>query len=167
MSKNGEKGIKGGKKRVRRVKRQEILLQQLGDKAKSLQEVEKIFIDIITTGAGEWGLGCLVELGKAYENMGETLRTSYIPPYLTEDQKEIYRMQLDDKIFPQTEKAVTAYSEALKKSFELNLYNDNTAYAIRRLGELRPVEFHELGEELIDPRFTSRTVNELPFEENP
>jgi tetratricopeptide (TPR) repeat protein len=162
-----ERRIDGPATKVSKKKEKEILLDQLGGKARALQEVEKIFIEIITTGAGEWGLACLVELGKAYENMGETLKTSYIPPYLTEDQKGIYRMQLEDKIFPQTEKAVTAYSEALKKSFELNLYNDNTAHAIRRLGDLRPADFHELGEELITPRFTSRTVNELPFEENP
>jgi hypothetical protein len=47
----------------------------------------------------------------------------------------------------EVEKAVEAYSTALKKSFDLSLYNDNTAYATRRLGELRPEIAAEVAEE--------------------
>ena len=74
--------------------------------------------------------------------MAVTLRTGDTPFYLTEDQLEIYSMQIEDKAYVQEEKAVNAFKLALDKSYELTLYNDNTAYATRRrLGELRPDEF--------------------------
>jgi hypothetical protein len=71
---------------------------------------------------------------------------------------------MEDRVFPQTEKAVEAYSTALNKSFELSLYNDNTAYATRRLGELRPDDFPELLEKVLEPKYTSSETIELPLE---
>ena len=140
------------------------LTDNLKAKAKAVQEIEGTYLEIINTGAGEWGLASLVKLGKCYENMGETLQNSYIPDYLTEDQKEIYRMNLEDKVYPQIEKAKEAYAAALGKSFELSLYNDNTAFATRRLGELRPEDFPGLEEELLVPRYTATAARSFDFE---
>jgi len=89
-----------------------------------------------------------VDLGKIYENLAQSLRSSYVPPYLTEEQKEIYAAAMEDKAYPTEEKAAQAYGEALNKSYELNLYNDNTLYAVRRLGELRPASFPPMWEDL-------------------
>jgi len=125
------------------------------------------YANIVKTGAGEWGLASLVQLGKAYENMSTSLTGSYIPEYLTEDQAELYKMGLEDKAYVQIEKAVNVYSEGLNKSFELNLYNDNTAYATRRLGELRPNDFPVLEEDLVKPRFTARARTTSSFEDQP
>ena len=99
--------------------------------------------------------------------MGAALANSYIPDYLTADQAEMYKMGLDDKAYLQEEKAVEAYRLALEKSFELNLYNDNTAYATRRLGELRPDEFPQLTEELLDAQYTSSSISDRTFLSQP
>ncbi len=141
-----------------------LLTQQLKDKAKKLQEMEVTYANIINTGAGEWGLAALTRVGQAYENFAETLDTSYIPSYLTEDQVELYRMGLEDKIYPQQEKAVEAYTRALEKSFELSLYNENTAFATRRLGELRPDDFPGLEEDLLAPGYVSTRSSSVDFE---
>ncbi|MCO4746546.1 MAG: tetratricopeptide repeat protein [Proteobacteria bacterium] len=131
----------------------------LGDalkaKAKGLAEVEQTYKEIIDTGAGEWGLAALVKLGQAYENMGESLKNSHVPSYLTPDQVELYTMAIEDKVYPQVEKSVAAYQASLGKSYELTLYNENTAFATRRLGELRPNDFPGLREELVEVRLTS------------
>ncbi len=159
--------ISGPASKTSRAKTDKVLMKQLVDKAKSLTAVEATYVDIVKTGAGEWGLAALVELGKAYENMADSLVNSYIPDYLTEDQEELYRMGLEDKAFVQTEKAVNVYSQALNKSFELHLYNNNTAYAIRKLGALRPDDYPLLEEELLVPRYTTRTKLEQTFETQP
>jgi tetratricopeptide (TPR) repeat protein len=143
------------------------LVDQLVAKAKAMQDVETTFTQIISIGAGEWGLASLTKLGQAYENMSDSLKNSAAPSYLTADQLEIYRMQLEDKAFPQIEKAVSAYSEALKKAYELNLYNDNTAYATRRLGELRPDDYPGLFEQVPDTRYSSPSVTTATFESEP
>ena len=159
--------ISGPSGKTSRSQTDKILIKQLSDKAKALTEVEKTFVEIISTGAGEWGLASLVDLGKAYQNMSSSLTNSYFPPYLTDEQVEIYKMGLEDKAYVQDEKAVQAYTQALAKSYELNLYNDYTAFAIRALGELRPDEYPTVDEKIIDPRFTTRTVVEQTYEEQP
>jgi len=156
--------IDGPTRKLSNKKEDEHITKELTDKAKSLQEVEKTYAAIIATGAGEWGLACLVQLGQAYENMGEALKNSARPSYLTDDQVEFYSMAIEDKIYPQVEKAVAAYDAALGKSYELNLYNDNTAFASRRLGELRPDDFPPFYEIVGEPGYTSTTTIETTFE---
>ncbi|MEL6344999.1 MAG: tetratricopeptide repeat protein [Myxococcota bacterium] len=155
--------ISGPKSPVNRKKEDKILKDQLLAKVTGLKAVEKEYASIIELGAGEWGLAALVTLGKAYEDMGVALRESYAPSYLTEDQEEIYRMQLEDRAYIQEEKMVNAYTLALEKAYELNLYNENTAFAVRKLGELRPDDFPLLDEQLLDPRYTSSNAKTREF----
>lgn len=160
-------GITGPGGKANRAQTDKVMKEQLLGKAKALQEVENTYAAIVKTGAGEWGLAALVQLGKAYENMSASLKGSYLPTYLTEDQADLYKMGLEDKAYLQTEKAVKVYHEALIKSFELNLYNDNTAFATRQLGVLRPDEYPVLVEELLTPRYTARARSGRSFEEQP
>jgi len=152
-----------------RKKIDKALADQLVAKAKALQEVETTYGAILQTGSGEWGLASATTLGEAYENMAWTLScdNSYVPTYLNEDQREIYCMGLEDKAYVQTEKAASAYAVALEKAYELNLYNENTAIATRRLGEMRPDEYPELEEDVLVPRYVSRDVVTHGFEETP
>lgn len=159
--------IKGPASKLPQKAENKYLTDQLVGKAKAMQSVEATYTAILNTGAGEWGLASLTRLGQVYENMSESLKTSAAPSYLTEDQLEIYRMQLEDKAFPQVEKAVTAYSEALKKAYELNLYNDNTAFATRRLGELRPDEYPGLFEKVPESKFSAPSTTTATFEKEP
>jgi tetratricopeptide (TPR) repeat protein len=133
-------------------------------KTKGILDLEVKYKEIIDTGAGEWGLAAIVALGKAYEDMSSTLETSPCPFYLTEDQCDIYKMRLQDKAYPQLEKSVQAYQLALDKSFELNLYNENTAYATRRLGELRPEDFPGFEETIPKPGYTAEKARVFEIE---
>ncbi len=141
-----------GDKKLNQKQTDKLLTDQLVAKVKAMGEVEKTYTAIIGTGAGEWGLAALARLGTAYENLSESLKSSWIPTYLTADQKELYTMALEDKAYPQIEKAAAAYSAALEKSYELNLYNENTANATRRLGVLNPEDFPGLFEKIPEPR---------------
>lgn len=158
--------ISGPDRPVNDKKEAEILKNQLVGKAKAVQEIEQSYLEIIQTGAGEYGLAALVDLGQLYENLANTLRGAYVPPKLTEDQAELYKMGLEDKAYPNEEKAVQAFTQALQKSYELNLYNENTALAVRQLGVLRPHDYPGLSEDLITPRFTSSSVVESTYETN-
>lgn len=159
--------ISGPGRNVSERQTNKILKDQLVGKAKALNEVEGKYIEIVKMGAGEWGLASLVQAGKAYEDMADKLANSYIPSYLTEDQAEMYKMGLEDKAYVQTEKAVNAYAQALAEAFKYNVYDENTAYATRRLGELRPDDFPVLVEELDEPRFTARSAVDRTFIDAP
>jgi tetratricopeptide (TPR) repeat protein len=140
------------------------LQKSLKSKTESLVAIEKTYTEIIKTGAGEWGLASLVVLGKVYENMADSLKNSHVPSYLDADQRDMYRMAIEDRTYPQVEKAVAAYSAALSKSYELTLYNDDTGFATRRLGELRPDDYPGLSERVLTPRYTSSSKKSYTFE---
>ena len=156
--------LKGAGRGASQKREDKAFKDSLQAKTKARVELEATYTEIIQTGAGEWALASLVSLGRAYENMTKTLIESPTPSYLTEDQEEIYRMTLEDKGYVFTEKAVEAYKLALEKSYELNLYNDNTAYATRRLGSLRPEDYPGLVETIPEPGLTAEKVRAYDLE---
>jgi tetratricopeptide (TPR) repeat protein len=137
---------------------------QLVSKQKKLQELDATLKAIIATKSGPWSLAALVQLGKVQENMSDALLKGDTPYYLTEDQAEIYGMGMQDMAYPRVQAAVTLYRLALDKAYELTLYNDDTAYATRRLGELAPEDFPGLEEEVLAPNFTSSKSRTYDFE---
>ena len=76
-------------------------------------------------------------------------------------------MTLQDRAYPQQQKAVDAYNTALQKAYELSLYNENTAFAARRLGELNPKEYPGLYEIIPQDRYSSPSVYSASFETQP
>jgi len=156
--------ISGPGKKVSRKQEDKILTDQLVAKAKALQGVEVTYASIVETGAGEWGLAAIVKLGQAYENMASSLDKSHLPSYLDEGQAEFYRMGLEDKIYPQTQKAIEAYNAALSKSYEIHLYNQNMLFAAERLADMKPAEFPPLQERLLEPGYTSAATFDTTFE---
>jgi len=157
----------GDKKGVRQKDIDVMMKTQLANKLKAIGALEKTYTAVVSEGAGEWGLAALVRLGGAYENMSATLKASYIPNYLTPDQKELYVMALEDKAYPAVEKAANFYGLALQKAYEFNLYNDNTGTATRRLGVIRPDDFPGLFEDVPKPRFAAPSVTTAPFVTEP
>ena len=145
-------------------KEDKVMKDSLSAKTTALVALEATYISIVETGAGEWGIAALIAVGQAYEDMGGSLVDAPLPYYLTEDQAEMYTMAIEDRVYVQEEKAVAAYKLALEKSFELTLYNENTAFAARRLGELRPNEFPGLEESLLKPGYVSKPARAFTVE---
>ena len=156
-----------GDKKLPQKQVDKMLLEQLKLKVKAFSALEATYNKIIGSGAGKWGTASLVRLGLASEDLAATLLNSYVPTYLTEDQKEIYRMVLEDKAYPATQKAATFYSAALAKAYELSLYDESTAEATRRLGVLAPDEFPGLFETIPAPRFSAPSAKTASFEKEP
>jgi TolA-binding protein len=159
--------IKGPGKGASQKAEDKALIDSLSKKAKAMVDVEKTFLPIVDTKAGEWGLASLTALGKSYENMAETLRTGDVPSYLSDDQREFYMMGIEDKAYVLEEKAVNAYTLALEKAYQLTIYNDDTAYATRQLGVLRPDDYPGLTEQVLDPRWTAQKAgSKFDFEKS-
>jgi len=160
-------GGPGDKKLTNKKQVDALVTGQLVTKAKATQAIEATYNKVINSGSGAWGLASLVHLGHAYEDLAATLLNSYRPFYLTEDQMEIYTMQLEDKAYPATQKGAAFYSAGLEKAYELSVYNENTAEATRRLGVLAPDEFPGLFETIPAPRFTAPSATAASFEKEP
>lgn len=132
-----------------------LLQNQLTAKVREVKRLEGLYTAVIETGSGRWGLAALTRVGAAYEELAASIRGSWIPDYLTEDQREMYMLRLEDLAYVQEERAAGAYELALAKSRELQLYDANTAEAGRRLATLRPADHPEAFEKLQEPTFVS------------
>ncbi len=129
--------------------------QQVEAKAEGLGRVEAAQAAVLEAGSGGWGLAALVRLGGSYEHMADALRAAWVPPWLTEEQAELYRYGLEDEAWRQEEKAVDAYRHAVKRSREIALYGTEVAAAHHRLSTLRPEEHESTEEDLLEPGFVT------------
>ncbi len=130
-----------------------VLNKQITKKQTALKDLETQFTEVAQMVAGKYTISAIVELAKAYDNYGDTIKNSYVPSFLDEDQAELYKMQLEDQAYPYYENATLTYQKALEFAFEYNLYTEASAEATRRLGELRPDEYPELTELLPEAEF--------------
>lgn len=106
--------------KVRRVKK------QLAEKMRRLERVVKRYSRIVKMKQPEWAIASLYQLGRAYENLAETIEKGGVPP-------EFYTGILD--------KAVAHYEAALEKSSQLGCYGEYTLEARKRLEQLEPDKY--------------------------
>ncbi len=127
--------------------------------------IEAAYVAIIETGAGEWSVNALVQLGRVYENMASSLRNSHVPSYLdNERQIDFYKAAMNDNAIQLDDRALTYYTQALTKAYEINLYNESTAYANERRSEILPDDYPALVEDLLTPRYSSAAKTTAGFE---
>lgn len=129
---------------IKLVLPQKKMTENLVRKAKMLGEVEKAYTEILAVGNGEYGIAALTRIGLAYNDFSNALSDAPVPAGLTEEQREIYQSELQNRAFPIEEKAIEAYEKALGKSRELHLYTPSALLAQDRLAQFKPSEFPEL-----------------------
>jgi tetratricopeptide (TPR) repeat protein len=141
--------------------------KQVRDKQQGFGQVAAVYAEVIQTGSGEWGLAAMVALGKAQENLAQTLLDGDVPSFLNAEQAEAYRTLMTDIAYLRIDEAVQLYAGALDQAYGLTLYNDDTAYAARRLGELRPADYPRLEEEVPAAGFTASGIPATGYEATP
>jgi len=142
-----------------------LLEAELLAKVRALAALEKAYAAVVTPGAGEWAMAAAARIGAAHEEMSAALAASYVPAYLTPDQREIYRMGLEDRIYAENQKAADAWLATLRTSQRLSVYTTHTADAVRRLAVLRPDAHPLLAETLLPPRYVVDGSALAAFEE--
>lgn len=139
--------------------------------AKSVAQKTRLMLDlqreleaVVATGSGEWGIASLVALGKLYDEFAQAFRAAELPSYLTGDQAELYRSAVADQAYAMDERAAAHYLLAVETSCRLTWYDDASAYAVRRLGELRPDDHPGVLEQLPEPRYLVSKIARFSFE---
>lgn len=99
------------------------------------------FLGVLEYKNGDYGIAALTRIGQVYRGMADAIRGAPLPPRLDEDQIEIYKQELDNVAMGPQEKAVEAFENALKKAYELNIYNRWTLEAQSNLKDLSPDRF--------------------------
>ena len=124
-----------------RLNRLTSLKNDLALKQKRLQELERAYVDVLSTGAGEYGIAALTRIGLAYADLSRNILESPNPKGLTEDQTAMYRGELDKLALPLEDRSVEALEKGLAKAYELNVYNRWTLAAQDQVNKLRPGQY--------------------------
>lgn len=114
------------------------LRADLAAKQKSLQELEKGYLEVLSTGDGEWGIAALTRIGAAYADLSQNILESPVPKGLDADQTELYQNELKQLAMPLEDKAVDALEKGLAKAFELSVYTDWVLQAQELVNRYRP-----------------------------
>ncbi|MGZ3461453.1 MAG: tetratricopeptide repeat protein, partial [Archangium sp.] len=121
-----------------KFKRVSTIRRDLVSKQQSMQRLEKAYIEVLSTGSGEWGIAALTRIGLAYADFARNIIESPNPSGLDEDQLSMYRGELENLALPLEDKATEALEKALGKAYELSIYNEWTLAAQDQVNRYHP-----------------------------
>jgi TolA-binding protein len=113
----------------------------LEKKSKKLDEAKGIYLDVVSYGDPEWATAALFRIGEAYETFAKAMRSAPVPNELKEDEKQVYREELEKQVIIIEEKAIDAYKNGYAKALQLGVYNEFTQKLRQALGRLNDQEF--------------------------
>ncbi|MBF5044028.1 tetratricopeptide repeat protein [Aggregicoccus sp. 17bor-14] len=122
------------------------LKRDLLAKQREMQRLEKAYIDVLNTGAGEWAIASLTRIGLAYADFARNIVESPDPKGLDEEQTELYRTELENLSMPLEEKAQEALDKGLSKAYELALYDEWTLAAQEQMNKYQPGRYARVRE---------------------
>lgn len=129
---------------------QSVLRKTLVKKAKLMQEAEKVYFEVLDYKAHDINAGALFRIGEGYYLFAKSLFDLPIPEELTEDEKIIYRAELDDQAAPLQEKAIEAMGRALKLAHKNHVYNEWSRRSAAILVKLSPEAFPVLDDAVVN-----------------
>jgi tetratricopeptide (TPR) repeat protein len=109
-------------------------------------ELSKKYLGVVEIGNGDWAIAALTRIASLPRNLAQSVREAPIPKGLDFDQQDLYKSQIEDKAIEIETPAIELYETAIKKSFELNIYNEWTLEAEKVLAEFKPDLFNEVKE---------------------
>lgn len=121
-----------------RFSRVSTIKRDLVAKQREIQKVEKEYAAVLSIGSGEWGIAALTRIGLAYADFARNILDSPDPKGLDEDQKAMYRGELENLALPLEDKSTEALEKALDKAYELSIYNEWTLAAQDQVNKYRP-----------------------------
>jgi len=130
-----------------RFKRVSTVRGDLAAKQRALQKLEKQYVDVLSSGSGEWGIAALTRIGLAYADFARNIIESPNPSGLDEEQLAMYRGELENLALPLEDKASEALEKALGKAYELSIYNEWTVAAQEQINRYHPgayAQVHQL-----------------------
>ena len=107
------------------------LAKVLEEKAKRLEEAKAIYLDVVTYKSPEWATAALLRIGQGYEAFAKAMRNAPVPKDLKEDEKQMYRDELEKVIVVIEDKAIDAYKSGYARALQIGVYNKHTQ-AIRQ-----------------------------------
>jgi cellulose synthase operon protein C len=142
------------------------LAKVLEEKAKRLEEAKSIYLDVVTYKSPEWATASLLRIGQGYEAFAKAMRNAPVPKDLKEDEKQMYRDELEKVIVVIEDKAIDAYKSGYARALQIGVYNKHTQAIRQALGRLAENEYPKEAEVRLstrpgEPRVTMDKIEEV------
>jgi len=122
-------------------------------KAKSLDEINRLYTNVVALGAPEPAICSLRKIGLAYENMADSVANAPMLRSLPPEAQEELKNQLEQQAQPIREKAADHFAAAVTKSREFAIRSECATKSLQVLRTTyRPAQYPPLLEELANPR---------------
>ena len=128
------------------------LAKVLEEKAKRLEEAKAIYLDVVTYRSPEWATAALLRIGQGYEAFAKAMRSAPVPKDLKEDEKQMYRDELEKVIVVIEDKAIDAYKSGYTKALTIGVYNHHTQAIRQALSRLAENEYPKEAEVRLSTR---------------
>jgi tetratricopeptide (TPR) repeat protein len=123
------------------------------DKGKSLDEINRVYTNVVALGAPDPAICSLRKIGLAYENMADAVANAPMLKALPPEAQEELKNQLEQQAQPIREKAADHFAAAVAKSRELGIRSDCATKSLEVLRTTyRPAQYPPLLEEVVNPR---------------
>lgn len=120
-------------------------------KGNALQEVQKAYTKTVTLKSADPAICALHKIGLAYDQFAEQLVNFPVPKGLPEELLIELRPQFEQQADPIKAKAAEAFTAAVQKSQELDVFNPCTIAALEMLrNKYRPEAFPKMREDVVE-----------------
>ena len=142
------------------------LAKVLEEKAKLLEQAKGIYLDVVTYQSPEWATAGLLRIGQGYEAYAKAMRNAPVPRDLNEEEKQVYRDELEKVVVVIEDKAIDAYKSGYAKAIQIGVYNKHTQAIRQALSRLAENEFPKENEVRLmarmgEPRVTLERIEEV------
>jgi TolA-binding protein len=142
------------------------LAKVLEEKAKLLEQAKGIYLDVVTYQSPEWATAGLLRIGQGYEAYAKAMRNAPVPGDLNEEEKQVYRDELEKVVVVIEDKAIDAYKSGYAKAIQIGVYNKHTQAIRQALSRLAENEYPKENEirlmaRMGEPRVTMERIEEV------
>lgn len=139
-----------------------ILKKTLIAKAEALARTQVAFFKVLQFKSPNMAAAASFRIGQLYYEFAQSLFDADVPPGLSEDQKDEYRFQLGEVAGPIEEKALVAFTAAMKQALDKGVYNKWSRLSAKFAAKVNPDKF-PLADSNMKPNKTKDTLQSTSF----
>ncbi|MGM0577584.1 MAG: tetratricopeptide repeat protein [Myxococcota bacterium] len=140
----------------------DLLKKTLVDKAEALGEAQTAFDRVLAFKDPGMAAAAAFRSGQLLYEFAESLFNAEVPPGLTLEEEDMYRFALEDRAAPIQEKALKAFTLALKQALDKGVYNEWSRLSAEYAAKVNPDEF-PISEFTVEPNKTKDTLTATNF----
>lgn len=124
-------------------------------KLEVMNQLNKDLTEVIKLDSAEEIVGSLDLLGESNRHLADAIENTPLPSNLKEEQKKVYKAEIEKISVPFRKKAEESYKLAVERGSDLDVYNASYQNSYNRLSKSNPKTYHA-GDEV---GFESRLIN--------